>query len=110
LSFNRAYDLSLRNDKLSFRGDGEALAEAAGIDYGTARNCGAVARAYDFSSRDEKLSFYHHHRITELLRRARSRHASGGLSERSDNPAQALAEAAGVTSQTRRSIVSVKRG
>lgn len=40
-------------------GEGEELAEAAGIEYQYAMDCGSVARAYAFSSRDENLSFKH---------------------------------------------------
>jgi N6-adenosine-specific RNA methylase IME4 len=41
-------------------GDGEALAEAAGINYGTARVYGAVSSAYDLLNRFNNLSFKHH--------------------------------------------------
>ena len=43
------------------KGGGEALCEKAGLDYGTVRNCGAVARAYaQLSLRNDNLSFEHH--------------------------------------------------
>lgn len=53
-------------------GDGEKLAEQIGIDYGTIRNYGAVARNFELSSRDDKLSFTHHRyaMAAELAERA----------------------------------------
>lgn len=42
-------------------GDGEAICDKVGLDYGTVRNCGAVANAYpQLSLRNDNLSFEHH--------------------------------------------------
>jgi hypothetical protein len=44
-------------------GEGEALAEKVGVNYGTLTSYGSVARAFDFSDRSEKLTFSHHLRV-----------------------------------------------
>lgn len=41
-------------------GDGEALAEAIGIDYGTVRVYASIARSYEMLTRVNNLSFKHH--------------------------------------------------
>ena len=41
-------------------GDGEALAEAVGLDYGTVRNCASVSRSFELSQRYDNLSHNHH--------------------------------------------------
>jgi hypothetical protein len=41
-------------------GDGEALAEAVGLDYGTLRTYAGVSRAYELSIRIDNLSHLHH--------------------------------------------------
>jgi hypothetical protein len=41
-------------------GEGEKLAERVGVNYGTIRNYGSVARAFQLSLRNDNLSFDHH--------------------------------------------------
>lgn len=41
-------------------GEGEQIAEAAGVAYQYARDCGSVSRAFKLSSRDDNLTFSHH--------------------------------------------------
>ena len=47
-------------------GKGRDACASAGIDYGTAQNCGRVARAIQFSRRRENLSFMHHMEVCSL--------------------------------------------
>jgi 16S rRNA G966 N2-methylase RsmD len=47
-------------------GDGEAIAEALGVDYGTLRNAGRVSRAFELSRRRDNLLYSHH---VEVARR-----------------------------------------
>jgi hypothetical protein len=52
----------MRSHSLAQRkwGESEALAEAAGINYGTAQTYGTVARAYEFATRVANLTHRHH--------------------------------------------------
>lgn len=43
-------------------GEGREIAEQIGVDYGTIRTYGSVARAYELSNRLDNLSFTHHFR------------------------------------------------
>jgi N6-adenosine-specific RNA methylase IME4 len=47
-------------------GDGRALAEQVGIDYGTIFNYASVVRAFEISRRRENLSFGHHQAVAAL--------------------------------------------
>lgn len=47
-------------------GEGEAVCEALGIDYGVARNCGSIAATFELSRRRDKLSFRHHTEVCAL--------------------------------------------
>jgi hypothetical protein len=53
-------------------GEGEALAEKAGVNYGTARTYGSVARAYELSTRIDNLTF-DHHRVAMAVETAEER-------------------------------------
>jgi hypothetical protein len=47
-------------------GEGQAVCDALGLDYGTARNAGAVAAAVQLSRRRDNLSFSHHKEVCAI--------------------------------------------
>jgi hypothetical protein len=61
-----AWSVIIYDRRASKYGEGEQIAEQAGVEYGTIFNYASVANAFEFSRRRENLTFTHHQEVARL--------------------------------------------